>query len=130
MDKNDSHCIRFKPSCVEGVDDVQEVAVFPDRLEFVTPNGAIRHCFEDMAVSQQSVLGRFLSRVCGAKPRPALVADRDWCREPKDRFFIFYTQPPIRVCMPMDERPGFGDSYHRRITELIMSGGYDTFDMA
>jgi hypothetical protein len=57
------------------------------------------------------------------------VADRDFFHAPPDRFFRFYTTPPLIVYMPV------GDSYFPQATcfaavkQVLGAGGFDTVDL-
>ena len=57
------------------------------------------------------------------------MADRDWFHEPAERFFEFYTDPRLRVCMPADEVEDYGESYFVRVRQMVESGGFHTFDL-
>jgi hypothetical protein len=58
-----------------------------------------------------------------------MVAERDWFHPPPDRFFLWYTDPPLRTCMPEDEPAEYAASYFSRIQGVLRSGGYATGDL-
>ena len=66
----------------------------------------------------------------GWRPRWLPVGDRDWFHPPRDRFFLFYTRPPIKVFLADEDREiGYGETLFRRVQEVIESGGYNTYDL-
>jgi hypothetical protein len=65
----------------------------------------------------------------GKEPYPAMVVDRDWFHLPKGRYFLWYTNPPLKTCMPEDELAGYTPSYFFRIQAVLRAGGYATFDL-
>jgi hypothetical protein len=125
-----NECLRFIPSRVEGVDEVTEVAVFPDRLELWTATGPRTFCFIEMAEwPRPAWLWRLLFKL-GVRPRCLLVADRDWFHKPADRFFSFYTEPRLVVRMPEQEPAGpYGETFFVRMRQVIHSGGFHTYDL-
>lgn len=121
--------LRFRPSRCEGWPDVREVVVYPDRLEVNTEGCWVSYPFAEIARPQESPVCSFLKRIIGRRPWPCMVADRDWFHPPKDRFFIWYTDPPLKTCMPDDEAEDHGASYFHRIKQVVQSGGFSTFDL-
>ena len=122
--------LRFVPSRVEGLPDVSEVVVRPDRLELLSAGQWAVFRFAEIARwPRPARLWRLLSRL-GWSPRWLPVADRDWFHPPRDRSFRFYTHPPMEVFMT-DEggEIGYGDTLFRRVQEVIESGGFHTFDL-
>lgn len=66
----------------------------------------------------------------GVKPRWLPVADRDWFHPPANRFFRFYSDPPLVIYMPTDEAAGpYADTYFVGIRQIIHFGGFHTFDL-
>jgi hypothetical protein len=121
--------VRFRPSRAEGLPDVREVVVRPDRLEVNTAGLWVTFPFSRIGRRQESRLVSFVKRLAGRSPWPMLVADRDWFHPPPARFFLWYTDPPLRTCMPDDEPAEYAASYFYRIQSVIRSGGYATFDL-
>jgi hypothetical protein len=122
--------VRFVPSRVEGPPDVSEVAVFPDRVEIHCAGTWRALRFQDFA--RWPVPGwwwRFLFSM-GIRKRLVPIADRDWCRAPRDRFFSFYTVPRIVVYMPEHESEDYGQSVFFRVKEAVESAGFGSVDLA
>lgn len=121
--------VHFVPSRVEGIAELESVTVFPDRLEFGGSGGARSVRFVDIAEwPWPKAIRRALFRL-GFKPRWLPVADRDWFRDPAERYFTFYTEPRLRLFMPVDERPERDGSTFARIERVIQSGGFATCDL-
>jgi hypothetical protein len=125
----DPGVVRFRPSRAEGLPDVREVVVYPDRLEVNTAGRWLTFPFPQIGRRQESRLASFLKRLVGKHPYPVMVADRDWFHPPRDRFFLWYTDPPLRTCMPEDEPADYAAGYFSRIQVVLRSGGYATFDL-
>ena len=121
--------VQFTPSRSEGLPDVGEVVVFPDRIEVETEGRWVKFAFADIARPQEPRAISLLKRVLGKTPWPLLVADRDWFHPPKDRFFLWYTDPPLKTCMPQDETQDYDTSYFARIRRVVQSGGFATYDL-
>jgi hypothetical protein len=122
--------LRFVPSRVEGLPGVTEAAVYPDRLEMHTSGGWVVFRFEDMARWPWPVtLWRRLARL-GGRPRWLPVGERDWFHRPSDRFCRFRTRPPLVIYLP-DEVPetDYGSTLFRRIQDVMLAGGFHTFDL-
>jgi hypothetical protein len=126
---NSAPVLRFAPSRVEGLENVEEVVCHPDRLEVLAAGTSITIRFADIARWPNP---RWLSRAVhrlGWK-RPWLpVADRDWFHPPRDRFFRFYTKPPIVVYMPVDDPYPRDESTFGHLQEVLAAGGFSTFDL-
>ncbi|PQO38718.1 hypothetical protein C5Y96_02220 [Blastopirellula marina] len=121
--------ITFTPSRVEWFTDVTSVTVWPTGLQVETPDGTQSFRFEEIGKIQESGIMRFMRKLGGAKPFGMLVADRDWFHPPQDRFFRFYTDPPMKVYMPSDDTVGYEESVFFRVQAVIRCGGYETFDL-
>jgi hypothetical protein len=65
----------------------------------------------------------------GIRPRWLPVADRDWFHAPPDRFFRFYTTPPLIVYMPDSEAIHYTESCFVQLRQLLETGGYHTIDL-
>ncbi len=123
-------CLRFVPSRVEGLTDVSEVIVRPDRLELRSDGEWVVLPFDRMARwPRPAPLWRLAARH-GWRPWWLPVGDRDWFHPPRDRFFRFYTDPPLTVFLADEDRGiGYSDTLFRRVQEVIESGGYNTYDL-
>ena len=127
---NPEPSLRFTPSRVEGLPDVSEVVVRPDRIELRSAGEWVSVRFADIARwPRPAPLRRLLARL-GWRPRWLPVGDRDWFHPPRDRFFIFYTRPSIKVFLAdEDQDVGYWESLFRRVQEVIESGGFHTYDL-
>jgi hypothetical protein len=121
--------VRFRPSRAEGLPDVREVVVHPDRLEVNTAGSWVAFSFKRIGRRQEPRLLSLAKRLVGRAPWPVMVADRDWFHPPPDRYFLWYTDPPLRTYMPEDESADRAGSYFARIQMVLASGGYATFDL-
>src|SRR5262249_26155135 len=88
--------LRFVPSRVAGLPAVAEVAVFPDRIELLSNDRWAVFPFADIARWPRP---RWLGRLLRSLP---VVGERDHFHAPPDRFFRFFTTPPVTVYMPND----------------------------
>ena len=124
------NCLRFVPSRVEGLPNVAEIAVYPDRLELPTEGKLVVHRFVDIARwPRPPWLWRRLFRL-GWRPRWLPVADRDWFHAPRDRFFAFFTNPKLVLFMVDEDRSiGYGQTLFRRAQDVIEAGGFHTYDL-
>jgi hypothetical protein len=122
-------CLRFVPSRVEGLPDVSEVAVFPERLELLSAGRWVTFFFADIAEWPHPVwFHRFLAKL-GWRPRWLPVADRNWFHSPPNRFFAFFTTPKIVVYMPDDTGVEYSQTCFRRVQEVLWTGGLHIFDL-
>jgi hypothetical protein len=121
--------IRFRPSRAEGLPDVREVVVRPDCLEVNTAGVWVSFPFRRIGRRQEPRVVSFVKRLVRGTAWPMVVADRDWFHPSRDRFFLWYTAPPLRTCMPENEPAEYAASYFFRIQAVLRSGGYATFDL-
>jgi hypothetical protein len=121
--------ITFVPSRVDGLDAVSRVKIRPSQIEFEMPDSRRVFAFKSISRPQESWLSSFLKRLTFRRPYPRVIADRDWFHAPPDRFFRFYTTPPITVYMPADDVHEHAQSHFGRIQQVIRSGRFATFDM-
>jgi hypothetical protein len=70
-----------------------------------------------------------VKRLFRQPPYLLLVADRDWFHPPRERFFRWYTNPPLVTCMPEDEPAEHPASYFFHIQRVLWLGGYATSDL-
>jgi hypothetical protein len=116
--------LRFVPSRVDGLPSVTEVAIFPDRIEFVSEGRAVTIYLDDIAEWPRP---RWLRRL--RRPRFLPVGARDWFHDPSDRFFRFFTTPPITVYMPDEKGVEYDRTCFRRLQDVIAEGGFITHDL-
>ena len=58
------------------------------------------------------------------------VADRDWFHPEGEKYFRFYTSPPLTIYIPAEaEDVEMTRKLFLRVRFLIGSGGYGTFDL-
>jgi hypothetical protein len=122
--------LRFVPSRVEGLPDVTEVGVYPDRLELLSAGRWVSFRFADIAEwPRPAFLWRWLARL-GWRPSRLPVGERDWFHPPSERFFRFSTQPRIVVSMPDEPaETSYGSTLFRRVQDVIQEGGFSTWDL-
>ena len=124
-------CLRFVPSRVSGLPDVTEAVVFPDRLELLSEGRWIVIRFLDIAGWYRlGWLFRPLAWCGGPVLGWPAVADRDWFHPPAERFFRFFTTPPVTVFMPDEAREtSYAHTTFRRVQDQLAKGGFGTFDL-
>jgi len=122
--------LRFVPSRVEGIADVTEVAIYSDRLELLSAGRWASFRFAEIAAwPRPAFLWRRLDRL-GWRRRCLPVGERDWFHPPSERFFRFFTQPPIVVYLPDEPADmNYGGTLFRRTQEVMMEGGFNTWDL-
>jgi hypothetical protein len=118
----DSQPVRFIPSRAEGLPHVTEVTLYPDRIELHSAGAWQSVRFRDIA---RWPAPRWWWRVLfalGIRTRRIAVADRDWCRAPRERFFSFYAVPAIVVYMPEERAAAFAaDSERSECVEAALT---------
>ena len=122
--------VRFAPSRSEGLPGVREVVVRPDRLEVNAEGKWITFPFSKIGRRQESAITSFIKRLVRKRPFALMVGERDWCRPPRERYFVWYTTPTLKTYMPEDDEPNYSASYFSRIHEVMANGPYGTFDLA
>jgi hypothetical protein len=121
--------VRFRPSKVRGLPDVDEVAVYPDQLDVRTAGEWRTFRFADFGLRQDSQWGARLKEKLGIRPYRTLVAHLVYVREPyEESHFEFLTDPRLTVYMPADGPALSPDSHFRRIQEVLRRGGYTADD--
>lgn len=122
--------VRFIPSYVDGLPDVPEVAVHPDRLEVRSEGRWLIFRFTKIAEwPNPSWLWRRLARL-GWRPRWLPVGERDWFHPPSERFFRFFTRPRIIVYLPDEPtNADSGPTTFRRVRDIMREGGFVTWDL-
>ena len=127
---HDRNVVRFVPSHFEGLSDVEEVIVRPDQLEVKSAGRWLMFPFASIARPQEHAATSFFKRIMGMRVCPPMVGERDWCQTPNERFFVWYTDPPLKTCMPKTEGGDYGTSHFPRVHEVLAEGGFATFDLA
>ena len=108
---------------------VSEVVVYADRVELRTAEELRVVRFIDIARWPRPVwLWKLLSKI-GVFRGALFVADRDWFHPMPEKFFAFYTAPPIVVYMPEDGRDGYHESDFLRVQEVMRQGRLRSFDL-
>ena len=122
--------LRFVPSRVEGWPAITEVAIYPDRFELNSAGRWTSVRYWNIAQwPRPRWFWQALARL-GRKPRWLPIGGRDWCREPTERYFRFFTAPRLVVYMPAEEpNTMYGETLFRRIQDVIAAGGYSTWDL-
>ena len=121
--------VRFVPSHVEGLPDVEEVTVSPHQLEVKTAAQWVIFRFDKIGRAQEPTAKSFLKRIVGMPVVPPMVGERNWFQVPKDRFFLWYTDPLLKTCMPETEGADYATSLFPRIHGVLAAGGFSTFDL-
>src|SRR2546423_1721833 len=122
-------CLRFVPSRITGLPGVTEVVVRSDRQELFSNGSWVTFKLTEIAQGPWPArVWRLLSRV-GRHPAWLPVADRDWFHPPADRYFTFYTNPPVTVYMPVDDPTDWQASTFWRLQTVLWSGGFHTSDL-
>ena len=122
--------LSFTPSRVEGLPEVAEVAVYPDRLELLSAGGWIVIRFVDIAAWRRpAFLWRWIAWL-GWRPRWLLVGQRNWFSAPAERFFRFNTQPQVVIYMPDEPaETNYANTLFRRVQDIMLAGGFYTWDL-
>jgi hypothetical protein len=122
--------LRFVPSRVEGLPDVTEAIVFPNRLELCSAGTWLAFSFNEMAEWPRPAWLRRLFARLGWRPQFLPVGQRDWFHPPADRFFRFFTSPQIVVYMPDEPADtSYGKTWFRRVQDVMLQGGFHTWDL-
>jgi len=122
--------LRLVLSRVEGLPEVTEVVVFPDRVELCSAGEWLSFPFAEMAEwPRPAWFWRLVSRL-GRRRRLLAVGERDWFHPSADRFFRFFTSPRVVVYMPDEPaETSYGDSWFRRVQVVMLQGGFNTWDL-
>lgn len=122
--------LRFVPSRVEGLPDVTEAAVFPDRLELCSAGKWLSFPFTEMVEwSRPDWLWRLIARF-GWRKQFLPVGERDWFHAPADRFFRFFSSPSVVMYMPDEPvETKYAETWFYRVQETMFRGGFNTWDL-
>lgn len=121
-------CVKFIPSKVEGLRNVKSVAIHPQKIEIETESEAI--CFEFQNLVKLSRPKRFwrLMQKLGLHSN-FYVGEKYFEYPPHKRFFIFHTDPQIKVFMPLDEPENWIKGSYGKSQFMMKRGGYALMDM-
>ena len=123
------NCLRFVPSRVDGVPDVVEAAIYPERLELRCADRLLVYRFDEIAEwSSPAWLWRLFARM-GFRPKWLPVGERDWFHPPRERYFRFFTNPRITLYMPDEPPETYSQTLFRRVQDRMREGGFDTWDL-
>jgi hypothetical protein len=127
--RNATTALSFVPTRVEGLPEVAEVTVRPDRLELVSDGRVVTVVFDEIALwPRPRWLSKALARI-GLRPHRLPVGERDWFHQPGERFICFYSSPRIVLFLPDDPADESPETYFRRVQDVLAEGGFDTFDL-
>ena len=122
--------LRFVPSRVEGLPEVTEGRGLPQPIR-IALGGELAGVSvrRDRSLASSRLPVRQFA-LLGWQPRWLPVGQRDWFHPPSERFFRFYTRPCIVIFMP-DEAidTAYGSTLFRRIQDVMLEGGFSTYDM-
>jgi hypothetical protein len=123
-------CLRFVPSRVDGLADVTEVTVYPDRLELLSAGRLVSYRLEDIATwPKLAFIRRWLARR-GWKPRCVPVGEHKCVGSSSERYFRFYTWPQIVIYMPAETAVlDYNKTLDRRVQDIMREGGFRTWDL-
>ncbi len=121
-------CFRFAPAEVLGLQDVTEVAIYPDRVELCCAGDWRRFNYKTFARRQEAAAVNWFKRLFRCRAAPLVVGEREFCTE--RRYVLFFTEPAIRIFTPPDFDLPYGETYICRINEVLRRGGYATFDLS
>jgi hypothetical protein len=127
---SNEECVRFVPAAVEGMNDVAEVAIFPDRLE-VYVSGTWQVLKYDVAAMRWLWAPiNWVFRLLDARTGRALmmVGEREFCTD--KRYFLFFTRPKLKIYTPIEHDLPYTETYSFRITQILLRGGYSTYDLS
>ena len=119
--------VSFRPSRVEGIEGVTEVQVSRAHLDLLVAGVWLRLPFRAFRSPREGrVVGAF-RRLLGRTPR--LVGERDWFHPAGEKFFRWYTSPPITTFLPASGDQDWSKSLFLRVQEVLWAGNCGTFDL-
>ena len=121
-------CITFIPHRVDGLDNVERVTIFADRIVFDL--GESFHTLDFRRIGQpvESPWIRTMNRM-KRRPNIYFIGEREF-NLPSDRFIRFFGEPSITLYMPSDEPLKYLESNFFRVQQIWRSGHFDTIDLA
>ena len=124
----DEESVRFVPAGVVGLEDVTEVAIFPNRLEVKVKGKLLTFVFDSFAKRQQNAFTFRMMRLFGRATEPLLVGEREFCTD--RRYVTFHTTPNLKIHTPPDPPNNYAGTYLARINAILHRGGYATHDLS
>lgn len=117
-------CERFRPKQVEGVRDVVEVAIFPDRLELLIQSAPTLTIVEFVEMAARPFSGFFWRWAFrhGLRRRPFIA--EAYLASPSERCIKWYSRPSITVYLPEEDAGLRGQTRLARVQEIIQAGGF------
>jgi hypothetical protein len=111
------HGVRFRPSRVEGVADVDEVCISRDRLEIRAAGQWLTFPFLSFARGREISSGR------------VPVGELHFSNSSyPDSHFVFHTAPRIAIYMPVDGPTSYPHSHFWRVQEVLREGGFRLYE--
>jgi len=109
--------VRFRPSRVEGLSDVDEVCVTREALEIIAGGRQLTFPYLDFARGREISSGR------------VPVGELHFSKVSyPDSHVVFYTTPRIAIYMPVDGPTRTPHSHFWRIQEVLRAGGFKLYD--
>ena len=121
--------VSFTPSRVDGLENVIVVSVYRYKIKLKTKNKTFVYKFGRIAIWPSPIWLNQIKALLGTPPKWLPVADRDSFHAPQDRYFQFFTQPPIKIFMPLDDPEEVQSSTYWRVREILWQGGYNSYDL-
>ena len=128
MAASKENVFRFVPVRVEGIDGVEEFAVWPDRIE-LRIGGDWRPFFFGEMDRQRIEMRRWWRRMFPFL-EGGCIGERDFCREPGEQYFRWFSDPEITVFTPSDQGDDYGETHFCKIHRVMHQGPYYTCDLA
>lgn len=123
--------LRFVPTKVKGRPDVTEVIVYPNRLELYSDGQWVTIRFTEIVHwFKYAWFYRLQMRLgFGLRGWPC-VADRDWFKPQGERYFRFFSSPPLEIYLPGEsDDVDYADSLFYQIQAVISRGRFSTSDL-
>ena len=121
--------VSFAPSRVDGLENVKKVIVYRYKIKLETPEKTFVYRFGRIATWPDPAWLNQIRALLGTPPKWLPVADRDSFHAPPDRFFRFYTKPPIKIFMPINDKNNLEESTYWKVREILWQGGYNSSDL-
>ncbi|QEH34925.1 hypothetical protein OJF2_34700 [Aquisphaera giovannonii] len=104
--------------------------MYPDRPERLSAERWLSFRFDDLVAWPSPAFVRKALARLGWRPRWLPVGERDWFHRPSERFLRFFTQPRVTAYLPDEPREtDYGSTLFRRIQEVMLEGGFNSWDL-